>query len=106
MRTLIKILAVNEPKLVWLAGLLLVASFMLYGFLVNQAIMNVLARGALEKQVPDLRTEVGQLESTYLTLKNKITFEFAVASGYKEVFNPTFISRKSLGQALSLNNEI
>lgn len=106
MRTLIKILISKETKLVWLASASLAFLFVLYAIMVNQTISNVLARGVLTKQAPTLRTEVGDLESRYLTLKSKITINFAMAEGFTEVSEPTFIARKSLGQALSLNNEI
>jgi hypothetical protein len=76
----------------------------LYGYFVNQTILNVVARENIETKLIELSSEVSSLEVEYIKLKNKIDLEFAYSLGYSDVSNVKFVSRKSLGKTLTIND--
>jgi hypothetical protein len=88
----------------------LVSGFMLslfwYGYSVRQAIVNVVAREALVKEIQHKSGSVADLESEYFALKNSVSIELARKEGFKEAPVSMFISKKSLGAALSLGKKI
>jgi cell shape-determining protein MreC len=76
----------------------------LYGYFINQTILNVVARKNIEADLIELGSEVSSLEVEYIKLKNKIDLEFAHSLGYKDVSDIKFVSRKSLGKTLTIND--
>ena len=95
----------NEPRLSWTLlcaiGIFLVA----YVYCVNQTVFNIIKRQKFEIQISELSSKIGVLESQYISLKNGVTIDVAHALGFKNS-SSEFVSRKSLGKGLSLNNEI
>jgi cell division protein FtsL len=84
------------------AIVLCVASYM---FLVHKAIVNVVEREKIVKDIREKSTIVSDLESKYLTAKNKINIELAHAKGFQDAEVTSYISKKSL-TAYVPNNEL
>ncbi|MES3031099.1 MAG: hypothetical protein V4697_01655 [Patescibacteria group bacterium] len=74
----------------------LILSSCAYVFLLQKAIMNVVAREKVSKEIRHISTSVSELESKYLSAKNTINIELAHARGFKNTEVSTFISKKSL----------
>lgn len=92
----------KEKLLVWLLSVVIISSFILYMFLVNGAVLNVVAREEVESSVAALNAKVSELEFEYISLKNSITIQYAYDRGFKDVSHVTFAERSS-GSSLSLN---
>ena len=67
-----------------------------YAFLLQKAIMNVVAREKISAEIRTTSTAVSELEAKYLTAKNTINIELAHAKGFKNAEVSNFISKKSL----------
>ncbi|MDB5259320.1 MAG: hypothetical protein JWO73_528 [Candidatus Taylorbacteria bacterium] len=80
-------------------------SLVWYGYSVRQAIVNVVQREAVVKQIQQKSSEVADLETKYFTLKNGVSIELAHKEGFREAPVSMFISKKSLG-ALTYGNHI
>ncbi len=72
---------------------LLLTFFLLYAYLVNKTVMNVVARENAENDISELSTTIGTLESQYMTLKNSVTLDLAYSRGFKDATPSQFISR-------------
>ena len=83
-----------------------VASFGLYVFFIERAVLSTAARTRLERQVSLVATEVGELEARYIAAENAVTMSVAGEYGLEEVSSTEFIAKKALGSVLSFNNEI
>ncbi len=53
-----------------------------YGFMINKTISNAVAKQQMEKEIIALNSDVNSMESGYLSLKNDITIDFAIAEGF------------------------
>ena len=67
-----------------------------YAFLLQEAIMNVVAREKISAEIRTTSTSVSELEAKYLSVKNTINIELANAKGFKNAEVSNFISKKSL----------
>ena len=74
-----------------------------YVYFVNQTVVNVVQRRAIERDIDAVNTKVSQLAFEYIELKNSITREEGLSRGFYEVGNPLFVSRDT-ALTLSLNN--
>lgn len=92
----------KEKIAVWLLGILIVSSFVLYMFFVNQAVLNVVAREEIENDLAGLNAKVSELEFEYISLKNSITIKYALDRGFEEARDVAFVERDS-GSSFSLN---
>ncbi len=86
-----------------IAVILITASF--YAFLIQKAIMNVVAREKVMNEVMEVSTRVALLEEAHLSLKNNITLELAYEKGLKDTGVSYYISKKSL-TAMASKNEL
>lgn len=84
-------------------ALILVSLFVVYAYLVNKAVLNVVAREKTEDQISDLSGTVGQMEYQDITLRDGITMQLADSYGLQEVTASQFLSRTSEPSALSYN---
>lgn len=88
----------NERKTFYvLVSLIVVVSFF-YGFFVQQTIINVVEREKTLKETRVVSSEIGDLESSYIALKNNITLDFAYAQGFKDAKATEYISKRELGR--------
>ena len=95
----------REKKIFWSLFFVFALLLVSYGFLVNKAILNAVAKQNLESQMSSLNSNVDSLESTYLSMENSITMDLALRNGYVQVPEDNFaviVPAKS-GLALSLN---
>ena len=102
-----KILEINKSKnIFWmlLFGIALSLSFYIYS--VSQTTFNIVNREKLENDMLEIRFSLSDLESRYMAKKNSVNLEYAYSIGFKDASAVKYISKKSLGKALSLNNEI
>ena len=82
-----------------------IAIFLLAGFyvyFVNQTVVNVVERRAIEREIDDVSTDVSELAFEYMELKNSITRAVALERGFYEVGDTLFVSRNT-ALTLSLN---
>lgn len=76
----------------------------LYIFFVSSSIINVLVREEIELEMAKLHSQLGEVESTYITQKDAISIELAHSLGFTDVSKKTFITRKTLSSIeLTLN---
>ncbi len=73
----------EQPKAIFWA-LLVVICFCLfsYGYMVRAAIVNIVTRQDMEKEVVTLSSKVLSLESEYHKIKNKVTLDSAMDMGF------------------------
>ncbi|MBI2476121.1 MAG: hypothetical protein HYV67_02675 [Candidatus Taylorbacteria bacterium] len=83
-----------------------VVSLGLYVYLVSSTVINAVERQKAEKSIIALEGSVEKLETAYSNLKRGVTVDLARSKGFTGISSATFITRKSLGKVLSLNNEI
>ena len=95
----------NEPRLLWTLVGAVTIFLAIYVYCVNQTVFNIIKRQRFEIQISELSSKIGVLESQYISLKNAVTIDLARTLGFKDS-SSEFVSRKSLGRGLSLNNEI
>lgn len=67
----------------------------LYGTFLRGAIMNVVARETLEKEIRDKTSDLGSLETEYISLKNAVTLEVARARGFAAPVSTSYITAQS-----------
>ena len=106
MKTITATIQGREKQIISVLLLTLVFTILLYSYFLGQTVFKIIAREKLEHQISEARSAVAALEVNYLALKNKVTLNFAYAAGFSDVATTKFISRKVVGKALSLNNEI
>ena len=75
---------------------------LMYGYLINKTIANVVARQHAQSEIGILSSRVAELETTQLKLKNRITASLANQLGFVEMADPSYISVKPV--SLSLNS--
>lgn len=99
--------AIPEPSritfgIVWLLCLTLA---ILYGYLVNQTVVNIVARTDTEATIEDVRSAISDLEAEYLATKNAITLEYAYSLGFQDLGDPKYVSRVDSDTLLSYEFE-
>ncbi len=95
---------VNMSSVVWALFAVFIVLLALYGVLVRQTVFNVVSRQQSENKITDLNSKIGDLEFKYMTATNNITIEMAYAKGFKDVTDPSFITRTTLGQVATAQN--
>lgn len=78
----------------------------LYLYFLSNTVHTTFLRQQTEKSIAALEENSGNLESSYLNLKNAVTIELARAKGFKDIVATQYISRKSLGVNLSMNSNL
>ena len=96
----------SEPRKVWIWSLLGVFVFCLfsYVYLVRGAIVNIVARQAMETNLSALDSRVADLEAQYIKAKNNVTPELAKSLGFVAVAdsNQKFVMKNAKASGLSL----
>lgn len=96
----------DRKNIFWFLTVGIAASFGLYVYLVSNTVYNVVLRQQAEKSIGALENNLEKLESNYLAVKAGVTVILARSKGFTDISSATYISRKSRGLGLSLNNEI
>ena len=77
-----------------------------YVFFLGNMVFNIIERKALEVDTRSLTNEVGDLESQYFSISNKINLSLAESMGFKEINNKQYAVRKSFGNLKIVTNEL
>ncbi len=102
-----KILELNkERNIFWILLFAMGISFAFYVYFVSQMTLNTIQRQNLQNKIGDVHFSLGSLEGEYISKKNSVNIEYAYGLGFKDASHITYISKKSLGETLSFNNEI
>ncbi len=83
----------------------IIISGCLYGYLLQKAIVNVVQREKISKEISKESNIVSDFEARYFSEKNKINIELARVKGFKDAAVTSYISKKSL-TAVALKNEL
>lgn len=83
---------------------ILIMSFM-YIFLIQKAIVNVVEREKIIKEIKEKSSNINELETEYLSLKSVINIELAHTKGFKDPENIAYISKKPIKE-FALHNEL
>lgn len=89
-----------QEKIFALLALAIVAVFLMYGFLVRDTVLNVIAREKIGKEAHELLSTISSLEASYMDTKAHINLDVAYAHGFKDVHSPDFISPATLTTTL------
>lgn len=95
----------NYRKAFWLLTLTAVVLIALYGYFLSTTVINTLERANITKQISTLNQQIGNLEFKYISAKDSINIDSALAMGYKVVKDPKFIQSETK-EALSYNSII
>ena len=95
-----------EQKMFFVLLAVLVMLFGTYGFLVKNTVHNIVLRESLGKDRVVLVSNIADLNTSYIALKNAVTIEVAYAHGFQPASEPRFISKQSTLKTLSFNNAI
>lgn len=95
---------IEKPITAWALVAVSLTLVVMYAYLVNASIVNIVAAKAVRAEASALTARVGALEAAYLAAKSSLTVEDARALGFSESKSQTsYITRgPSLG-SLSLN---
>lgn len=96
----------KERKAFWCLVSLAVAFSGFYIYFVNGAIINVVERQKIEREIVSINSRIGDMESSYISLNNKISLEYAFSAGFVKVAKEKYVYRKTLGANLSLSQPI
>ncbi|HZS42934.1 MAG TPA: hypothetical protein VFA52_01815 [Candidatus Paceibacterota bacterium] len=91
----------ESPVVFWGVILALILFVGIYGYLVNKTVWNVVARQRAEKNITLLNTQLGSLESNYMSLKNNINLNLAHSLGFSQTTDTKYINRPALGRLSS-----
>jgi cytochrome bd-type quinol oxidase subunit 2 len=83
----------NTKALFFMLASVLVLVFVLYVYLVNKTVLNVVAREQTTRQIATLSTSIGELEFKYISAKNAVTLDLAYSHGFENSQPTLFVSR-------------
>lgn len=93
-----------EKSAVWMLVILNVVLAGGYVYAVNRTVFNVVASTKAQKMLAQSSAASADLESHYVSLKNKITLDFAYSQGFQDASNQQiFIVKKPAVNTLSFN---
>jgi cell division protein FtsB len=93
----IKSIGEAERKYIFILLVSILAfSVLSYIYAINSIAKNTALRVSLEEEVGEVASEISKLEFEYISLKNAVTLELALAYGFEEK-NPQYISRSARG---------
>lgn len=93
-----------EKQAVWVLLILNIVLAGGYVYGVNRTVFNVVAKTKAEKSLAQISVAVADLESSQVSLKNKITLDFAYSQGFKDASKQQiFIVKKPVANTLSFN---
>lgn len=89
-------------KIFWYLVLGICLVFASYVYFVNKTVHNVANRQKAEVEISKLTSELGELEFKSISMRNKISQEYAYSLGFRDVKNQQYVSRKVEHGELSL----
>jgi hypothetical protein len=104
MTNFIKKIQKYQKPAVWVLLFLNIALIGGYVYAVNRTVFNVVASAKAEKAIAQNSAVSAELESRYISLKNKVTLAFAYTQGFQDASGQQiFIVKKPVTSVLSLN---
>jgi hypothetical protein len=94
----------REPLRKWFWSLVFASILCLfsYGYCVRAAIVNIVERQNVEKELSILNSKIIDLESEYIKVKNNITLETANSLGFVPASTHKFVSKSIKNPGLSM----
>lgn len=92
----------TRVRIFWTLVSICFISSILYIYAVTSTVSNTVSRQALEHEVGTMAARIGEMEFTYIGLKNSVTLATAYEHGFKDVSSPVYVSRLDDG-SLSIN---
>jgi hypothetical protein len=93
----------TRAKTFWTLVTISVACLVVYIYAVNATVHNTVTRVALQEQNAAIATKIGEMEFSYIGLKNNISLAVAYTRGFHNVDEPIYISRGA--HSLSFNSK-
>lgn len=84
----------------------IVLSTFLYIYLVNKTVFNIVDRKNAESSILNVSADVTGLEYKLISKKNSLTLDTVREKGFEVPSSMSYISRKSLGQTLSMRSDL
>ncbi|MDB5194127.1 MAG: hypothetical protein JWN50_141 [Parcubacteria group bacterium] len=92
----------NRVRIFWILVSICFVSSILYIYAVSSAVSNTVSRQSLEREVGTLAARIGEMEFTYIGMKNGVSLAVAYGHGFKDVSAPVYVSRAA-SASLSVN---
>jgi hypothetical protein len=94
----------SRVRVFWVLVSICFISSILYIYAVSSAVSNTVSRQNLEREVGTLAARIGEMEFTYIGLKNNVSLAVAYSHGFKDVSSPVYVSRaKSPSLSVNIN---
>jgi len=93
----------TRARVFWTFVVFAFIALVIYIYAVNTTIRNTIARQNLENEVAIVSTQLGDLEFSYIALKNKVSLDLAYTRGFKNVSSAQYVSR---GESRSLTMNV
>ncbi len=100
-KEIIQLLILNN-RLNYVLGFLVLMAIISYVYFANTAVRTVTALQNTKALSADLRAEVTELESKYLSMESSINIHTATLLGLKESSKPIFLVKRDKASTLSL----
>lgn len=98
-------LHINEKKWVLSLSAALLSVISLYMYFVTSSVVQVVMRQETEREITELNTHIGELESQYIEAQHTISKDIANHEGYVEVEDKIFVSRTPSTLVLSTRSD-
>ncbi len=92
----------TRVKFFWMLVSVCFVSSILYIYAVSTTVSNTVSRQNLEREVNTMAARIGEMEFSYIGMKNSVTLATAYMAGFKDVSDPVYISRTK-ASSLSVN---
>ena len=92
----------GRERAFWLLAGVSIFSLFVYFYAVNAIARNTALRENLEAHLADSGSRIGSLEFSYISLKNGVTSDIALARGFTEAKAPLYVTRTQAA-SLTLN---
>ncbi len=92
----------TRTKVFGMMAVICVACVVVYFFAINMTVRNTVTRQRLEAEVSNVSAKLGELEFSYIALKNNVSLDKAYALGFQNVSATQYITRGK-SRSLSMN---
>lgn len=92
----------TRTRVFWTFAVLSIISLIIYVWAINMTVRNTVTRQNLENDVASISTKIGELEFSYIALKNNVSLDMAYTKGFKKVSSAEYISRGA-SRSLTMN---
>jgi hypothetical protein len=97
--------AMTVKNMLYSCGILFSTLSMLYMYFVSASVLHVVIREELKKEGEQLRSEIGNLETNFITEQHKVNEAVVLQHGFKKTGEKIFIDRTPDSFVLLTRNE-